>query len=304
MTNWSWLEDIVIILVLAILHLYLFGISLMPLASNSFTECGGEKSGPYGYLSSPNHPGNYPHHQVRFSDSYWSYQNCTEIFRILMSRLPLAVHLVCICRGGSRGHAELQELQPGDAGCVRVWLRGGLRQCRHWGWKSIGKVRESVLNTAGAFVWSTGRTKECNYESNKPSLGSVGPACPLTWPRPAPTWPWRSWLMKELPTAASTQHTRLYQCWTVSSCFDLTSDHNIFSSPLVFFFNFLFIRVKGRVVPTSLPAVQASVSSRSGCVTDGVTALMVLMNRAAATLPILHSVSLCLLWGWQQAHLR
>lgn len=125
---------------------------------------------------------------------------------------------------------------------------------------------------------------------HKPSPGSVGPACPLTWPRPAPTWPWCSWLMKESPTAASMQHTRPCQCWTVSSCFDLTSDVDIFKSQPVFCF--VLSHLKGRVVPTSLPAVQVSVFSRSGCVTDGATAPTAPTNRAAATPPILHSVSL------------
>ncbi|XP_075905786.1 membrane frizzled-related protein [Nelusetta ayraudi] len=32
--------------------------------SHKHKECGGKKSGPYGYLSSPNHPGNYPHQQL------------------------------------------------------------------------------------------------------------------------------------------------------------------------------------------------------------------------------------------------
>lgn len=31
---------------------------------NPLTECGGQKTGPYGHLSSPNHPRNYPHQQV------------------------------------------------------------------------------------------------------------------------------------------------------------------------------------------------------------------------------------------------
>lgn len=55
--------------------------------------------------------------------------------------LPSVVHLVYICWGGSRHHAELQELQPGDSGCVWVWLCGGARQRRYWSWKSAGKVR-------------------------------------------------------------------------------------------------------------------------------------------------------------------
>lgn len=39
---------------------------LLPPNTNSFTECGGQKTGPYGFLSSPNHPRNYPHQQVGF----------------------------------------------------------------------------------------------------------------------------------------------------------------------------------------------------------------------------------------------
>lgn len=54
--------------------------------------------------------------------------------------LPSVVHLVFICRGGWSHHTELQELQPGDPGCVWVRLRGGARQrwCRSW--KSAGQV--------------------------------------------------------------------------------------------------------------------------------------------------------------------
>lgn len=91
---------------------------------------------------------------------------------------------------------------------------------------------------------------------------------------------------------ASMQRTRPCQCWTVSSCFDLTSDVDIFKSQPVFLFILFFSHLKGRVVPTSLPAVQVSVFSRSGCVTDGATAPTAPTNRAAATPPILHSVSL------------
>ncbi|XP_068601928.1 membrane frizzled-related protein [Brachionichthys hirsutus] len=32
--------------------------------SNPFTECGGQRAGAHGFLSSPNHPGSYPHQQV------------------------------------------------------------------------------------------------------------------------------------------------------------------------------------------------------------------------------------------------
>lgn len=49
--------------------------------------------------------------------------------------------------------------------------------------------------------------------------------------------------------------------------------------------------LKGHVVPVSLPAVQGSVFSSSGCVTDGMTALTEQMNRLVATPPILLSVS-------------
>lgn len=34
--------------------------------------------------------------------------------------LPSAVHMAFICGGRSRHHAELQELQPGNSGCLRV----------------------------------------------------------------------------------------------------------------------------------------------------------------------------------------
>lgn len=33
------------------------------------TECGGQRTGPSGYLSSPNHPRNYPHQQVPFFEA-------------------------------------------------------------------------------------------------------------------------------------------------------------------------------------------------------------------------------------------
>lgn len=67
---------------------------------------------------------------------------CFIVF-VLFS-FPLVVYMVYKRRGGSRHHAELQELQPGDSGRVRVWLRGGARQCRHRSRQSPGKVRSTT----------------------------------------------------------------------------------------------------------------------------------------------------------------
>lgn len=43
------------------------------------TECGGQKTGPSGYLSSPNHPRNYPHQQVRFWAVRHLPESCTSL---------------------------------------------------------------------------------------------------------------------------------------------------------------------------------------------------------------------------------
>lgn len=73
---------------------------------------------------------------------------CACVFSThLMFCFPSVVHMVCVCWGGSRHHTELQELQPGDSGCVWVWLRGGARQRRYWSWESAGKVRPAFTVT-------------------------------------------------------------------------------------------------------------------------------------------------------------
>lgn len=85
------------------------------------TDCGGPKTGPSGFLSSPNHPRNYPHQQVHVR-----MRQLLESGSLLISPgppplpplPPPAVHMALICGGRSRHHAELQQLQPGDSGCL------------------------------------------------------------------------------------------------------------------------------------------------------------------------------------------
>lgn len=84
------------------------------------TECGGQRTGPSGYLSSPNHPRNYPHQQVPFFEAERHLLGKLHLAKPGSSVCPLALHLALICGGRSRHHAELQELQPGDSRCLRV----------------------------------------------------------------------------------------------------------------------------------------------------------------------------------------
>lgn len=112
---------------------------------NLSTECGGEKTGSYGYLSSPNHPRPYPHQQVQH-DTAQRAAHWPDLETCLSTNLtsffsPLAVHMVFNGGGGSRHHTELQEFQPGNSGRVWVWLRGSARQCWPRSWKGAGKVR-------------------------------------------------------------------------------------------------------------------------------------------------------------------
>lgn len=51
------------------------------------TECGGQRTGPSGYLSSPNHPRNYPHQQVPAPLFYFLF---FESERRLLGKLRLA----------------------------------------------------------------------------------------------------------------------------------------------------------------------------------------------------------------------
>ena len=159
---------------------------------------------------------------------------CACVFSThLMFCFPSVVHMVCVCWGGSRHHTELQELQPGDSGCVWVWLRGGARQRRYWSWESAGKVRPAFTVTV-----TEGKKKKKSvtfygsyittvFWSSLFASGFVVPPSPRTWPPPDPTWLWCLWLMREWLTAASMQHTRLCPYWTVSSCYCKPSSYYI-----------------------------------------------------------------------------
>lgn len=78
------------------------------LTSASLTDCGGQKTGPSGSLSSPNHPRNYPHQQVDTRIICWRAAACST--HLLLLSPPPAVHMATICGGRSRHHTELQEL--------------------------------------------------------------------------------------------------------------------------------------------------------------------------------------------------
>lgn len=137
--------------------------------------------------------------------------------------------MVSISGGGSCHHTELQELQPGDAGCVRVRLRGGAWQCWHWSRESAGKVR--LRQTPQQLLSSMFKSQSVNFTS-----GSVVPPSLLTWPPPGPTWLLCLWLTREWPTAASMQHTGPYLCWTVSSFQFLVLFPPVFYFPPLFHF--------------------------------------------------------------------
>ncbi|CAG06452.1 unnamed protein product, partial [Tetraodon nigroviridis] len=47
--------------------------------SHKHKDCGGQKSGPSGHLSSPNHPGNYPHQQVGFWAARHLPESCARL---------------------------------------------------------------------------------------------------------------------------------------------------------------------------------------------------------------------------------
>lgn len=80
--------------------------------------------------------------------------------------------------------------------------------------------------------------------------GFVVPPSLRTWPPRDPTWLWCSWLMREWPTAASTQHTRLCPYWTVSSCYCKPRSYSI-KELLVPFFSLWSFLLPVTTVPFS-----------------------------------------------------
>lgn len=190
------------------------------------TECGGQKTGPSGYLSSPNHPRNYPHQQVRF----WAVRHLPESCTSLNSAGSVCPQLCTWHLSVEEGHVitlsfrnfslETQDVCEFDYVEVHDSLntRTG-RVLGRWDapftffklvclrdrcWILFNSVRGHVFLFQPQF---------CLFVS-----GSVVAPFLQIWRPPAPTWPWCSWLMRESQTADSMPPTRLCRCWTVSSC--------------------------------------------------------------------------------------
>ena len=73
-----------------------------------FTECGGQKNGPNGYLSSPNHPRPYPHHQVHLwlRDTHQTGHNvCVCVFHSSYVLFPIScAYGMCLLRRVTSSH--------------------------------------------------------------------------------------------------------------------------------------------------------------------------------------------------------